>query len=279
MRFSQRIGKTPVKELLQINSIDVDLMNGLWNIILSDFFTQFSEVSSRYEESEKSEISRVVWRHFFKKPIDEIDQFDNGYVYVPGFLNYLKNWYFNADWYEVYDLIEFLISYNRDINFTNNCNFILKQEVSAYRIIEDKIVQITSEEEIMAIEDAKSSTSGLNSVNLHLNKALEMLSDRKNPDYRNSIKESISAVEAYCIILTGDSSATLGKALSMVENKHHIHKALKNAFSAIYGYASDSGGIRHALLESDSNIEFEDAKFMLVSCSAFINYLKVKSGA
>jgi len=26
----------------------------------------------------------------------------------------------------------------------------------------------------------------------------------------------------------------------------------------------------------ESNIDFEDAKFMLISCSAFINYLKVK---
>lgn len=30
------------------------------------------------------------------------------------------------------------------------------------------------------------------------------------------------------------------------------------------------------MIESN-NCEFEDAKYMLVSCSAFINYLKVKS--
>lgn len=48
------------------------------------------------------------------------------------------------------------------------------------------------------------------------------------------------------------------------------------AFAALYGYTSDSGGIRHSLLEDDISVSFEDAKFMLVSCSAFINYLKIK---
>ena len=51
---------------------------------------------------------------------------------------------------------------------------------------------------------------------------------------------------------------------------------MKNAFSALYGYASDSGGIRHKLLEDDINVKMEDAKFMLITCSAFINYLKAK---
>lgn len=77
-------------------------------------------------------------------------------------------------------------------------------------------------------------------------------------------------------IITGDTFATLGKALSEVEKKHSLHGALKTAFSAIYGYTSDSSGIRHALLETDTAVGFEDAKFMLVSCSAFINYLKYK---
>ena len=40
----------------------------------------------------------------------------------------------------------------------------------------------------------------------------------------------------------------------------------------IYGYTSNGDGIRHALLEEDS-LEYEDALYMLVSCSAFVNYL------
>mgnify|MGYP000481197346 CR=1 FL=1 len=52
----------------------------------------------------------------------------------------------------------------------------------------------------------------------------------------------------------------------------HIHPSMENAFSSMYGYTSDEDGIRHG------GIDFkwapaEDAKYMLVSCSAFVNYL------
>lgn len=39
---------------------------------------------------------------------------------------------------------------------------------------------------------------------------------------------------------------------------------------------SEGGGMRHALEEGSDEIQFEGAKFVLVSCSAFINYLIVK---
>jgi len=95
------------------------------------------------------------------------------------------------------------------------------------------------------------------------------------PNYRNPIKESISAVESLCNLITGRKD-TLGDALKKLEAKVVIHPALKKGFSSIYGYTSDADGIRHGLLE-ETNLDFEDAKFMLVSCSAFVNYLIAKS--
>jgi hypothetical protein len=44
----------------------------------------------------------------------------------------------------------------------------------------------------------------------------------------------------------------------------------------MYGYTSDAEGIRHALMD-EPTLESEDAKFMLVSCSAFVNYLRSKA--
>lgn len=117
--------------------------------------------------------------------------------------------------------------------------------------------------------------SVFDSVNNHLEKALSFYSDRKNPDYKNSIKESISAVESMCCIICG-KKVELGKALGKLEkNGIYIHGAMKNGFQALYGYASDESGIRHGGIE-DKEVTEEDAKFMLVSCSAFVNYLKVK---
>ncbi|MGR6868629.1 AbiJ-NTD4 domain-containing protein, partial [Acinetobacter baumannii] len=51
-----------------------------------------------------------------------------------------------------------------------------------------------------------------------------------------------------------------------------LHPAFKKALTSLYGYTSDSDGIRHALLD-ESTISYSDAKYMLVSCSAFINYV------
>jgi len=103
------------------------------------------------------------------------------------------------------------------------------------------------------------------------------MASKKSPDYANSIKESISAVEAISQLITGNQKATLGDALRQLENKlgGGIHPALRNAFNSLYGYTSDAQGIRHALL-GKSDLDVEDAKFMLIACSAFINYLVVK---
>ena len=55
--------------------------------------------------------------------------------------------------------------------------------------------------------------------------------------------------------------------------KSEIHPALKTAFEKLYGYTSDANGIRHANGIGEGNSTFAEAKYMLISCSAFINYL------
>ena len=100
-----------------------------------------------------------------------------------------------------------------------------------------------------------------------------MYADKKNPDYGNSIKESISAVESLSKIVVQNNKATLGQALKAIEKKYHIPESLQKAFSALYGYTSNEGGIRHSLLEKNVKIDLEEAGFMLIACSAFVNYL------
>lgn len=157
--------------------------------------------------------------------------------------------------------------------YSESINAILEQEKSGYRIIGGIVSPIIGQVEMECIEEAASSC--YDSVNTHLQKALQHYSDREKPDYENSIKESISAVESMCCIITGMSGAqaTLGNALKHLEsNGLVLHGALKAAFGQIYGYTSDAGGIRHGGIDF-KNAPAEDAKYMLVSCSAFINYL------
>ena len=192
--------------------------------------------------------------------------------------DFVRKFFFSCQWIEVYDLIEFTATYappDLVAKFVNDSNFVLERELSAYRLIDKHIVEITSEQEVASIQEALQSTEQLSGVHAHLKTALALLSDRKQPDFRNSIKESISAVESIAQIITGDSNATLGEALKALEGKATMHRALKSSLSSLYGYTSDADGIRHAMLK-DPNLTFIDAKFMLVACTAFINYLVAK---
>ena len=153
-------------------------------------------------------------------------------------------------------------------------NFVFEKFMVGYRIIHEQIVPITTEEEKGSIEAAiKKSASA---VSEQLSKALRFLSDRKKPDYSKSLDCSISAVESQCRILLNDPNPTLGKALKKLEDKGiPLHGSLKAGFEKLYGFASDADGIRHAGL-NPSNVDADLAKFMLVSCSAFVNYLRAK---
>jgi hypothetical protein len=273
MKFSQRIGKEPVKTEFQIESMDNDLRTALWNAFQMFFFEKID--SDWILSSNFGTFFNTLWINFFKFQLDDIvNNFQDMHVAI-------KTSFFLFEWYEVYDFIEFVAQADSPANkdgFIKYCNKMMERELSGYRFVGNTIAKITDENELSAIEEAieNSSVTKLSGVNLHLKSALAKLSDRKSPDYRNSIKESISAVEAISIIISGNSKASLEQALKIIEQSVGLHGALKRGFIAIYGYTSDSGGIRHALL-GESNIEFEDAKYMLVSCSAFINYLIMKA--
>ena len=75
--------------------------------------------------------------------------------------------------------------------------------------------------------------------------------------------------------MTGKKNTTLGNALKIIEKEGKMHSSLKEGFSKLYGYTSSGDGIRHAMLE-EPNLSAADAKFFLLSCTAFINYLKAK---
>ena len=140
-----------------------------------------------------------------------------------------------------------------------------------YRFVGDCICRITSKEEINEIETALQSP--IEGVKAHIQTSIDLFASKQNPDYRNSIKESISAVESLCKIITQDPNATLGQALKKIEDekKLNLPQSLKQAFSILCGYSSSSHGIRHGLIQ-EPNLQQDDARFFLIACSAFINY-------
>lgn len=179
----------------------------------------------------------------------------------------------DCEWYEVFDFVDIhmaIIDEEKKAERAKQYNELFEQEKAGYRIIAGEVAPITNETEIQTIELA--AATPYPSVNQHIRKALAFYADIKSPDYENSVKESISAVEAMCCIITG-KDATLNKAIEKLKNSGvHIHPALEKAFVSLYAYTCDEKGIRHAGIDF-VNAPSEDAKYMLVSCSAFVNYL------
>jgi hypothetical protein len=269
------MGLTPVKSVIQKDSIDNDLRNGLWNI-LYDYYWSVSPMDvGLFYHPELESLCKSIWMDFFKEPTDTIGT----RYYWEVTYKILRVFFYKCKWNEIYEFIEFIANNysdeKRNKEFMESCNEVLKKELSAYRFIGGIITPITSEIEIKEIEDAIERTDSLKPVREHLMTSLKYFSDRKTPDYRNSIKESISSVESLCNLINGKKS-TLGKTIDILESKIKIHGALKEAFSNLYGWTSDADGIRHGMMD-DPNLDSEDAKFMLVSCSAFTNYLIVKA--
>jgi hypothetical protein len=278
MRFSQRIGKKPEKKEIQIEDIDLELRIRLWNIISIYFFDKLHD-DYRYSNTDFKKFAIAAYHDFYKFPIDALPS------EKAGVMAKFKKYFFEVKWFEVYDFIEFMLSFDyEDLNldveeFVALCNKVLESEFSAFRIVDRQIAPITNELEIGQIENAIDSTQEYTSfvaANIHLHRALEMLSDKTNPDYRNSIKESISAVESLSKVISNNQKDSLGGALDKIKGKQKIHQSLEKGFEQLYGYTSDNGGIRHALMDNQDCF-FEDALFMLVSSSAFINYLIAKT--
>ncbi len=271
MVFSERYNIVPSKAIL-INGLRETCKNKMFNS-LNIFFNDDLD----YDDAKGFYIYMVDF--FGEKLIDKVMSYPSSSIFSL-LINDINNHWDDFKWYQCFDFIEILLQFdymNTDegslIRLKDNLNGDLENEKMGYRIIDNQIVDITNREEIEEIENALDSDFDV--VNSHIQKSLELYSDRKNPDYNNSIKESITAVESMCCIICGEK-VELGKALGRLEkNGIYIHGAMKNGFQSLYGYTSDESGIRHGGIE-DKEVTEEDAKFMLVTCSAFVNYLKVK---
>jgi hypothetical protein len=272
MLFSQRKGLKPAQKPLQVEAIDDDLRNSLWSAVHEALLREYEPpsgltVSSKLEGSNLDWLFRAYWMLLFKWPTDQLPYGINDAIKI------VRDQFYRFLWYEVYDFLEFTAA-NAPEHLREHVrtyvNSVLRIENAGYRFLGAHIAEISSEEEVSSIVEAMATP--IAGANAHIEAAVALLSDKKNPDYRNSIKESISAVESISRAVVGDPKATLGAALSALQARIELHPAFRSALSALYGFTSDAAGIRHAMLEQ-SSVTHSDAKFMLVVCSAFVNFV------
>lgn len=259
-RFSERNGY--VKQVIHApETMTGGLRNRLWNVI-----------DTSIDYSKMDEVSAYLWHQFYKLPLDSRGIRDNynGKDWSVAWA-FIKREFMNGAWYAPYDLIEYLVA--PKYLSAAMINRELAAEAAPYRLVDGHIVQITDESELREIESAINEQDIFAVSSHHVRTALRLLSDRTHPDFRNSIKESISAVEAVGKALTGTNKGTLDDALRALSKSPLYVPALLEGFRKIYGWSSDQQGIRHSLKEAPT-VDYSEAKFFLVACSAFANYLK-----
>jgi hypothetical protein len=260
--FSERNGYKAVLDSMTPETVTSQLRNRLWNII-----------DRAINSDNIDRISFALFNDLYKLPVDtrgEIDHY-TATDWNP-VIKKIRHHFLNDPWYSVYDHLEVFMR----LNFINRSliSKTLSEEQAAYRIVDGHIIPISSETEIAAILEASSNNEGkFASSRQHIHAALSLLAKKPEPDCRNSIKESISAVEATVKAINGVSSDTLGRGLKSMRKREFADSALLEGFEKIYGWSSDKEGIRHALMDSPT-LGTAEAKFFLVACSAFSNYLR-----
>lgn len=275
--FSERKGLKTVSEIIQTGGMSQELRDSLWNMLHLAIWSREDFLVNHYEGDigKIDHFSEMLWFYYFKKPIDERPG-PKGPGQGHLILRTIREYYFKCSWNEVYDFLEAVIRITKEsipgLNLPKLLNEILCQELAGYRFVGGIAVDVTDEQEVEMLQEAVAD-SRFSGVSSHLRRALELLADRNRPDYRNSVKESISAVEAIARIITNSQKATLGEALNILEKSGKLHASLKSGFTKLYAYTSDADGIRHAMLD-ESNVTQADAKYFLLSCTSFVNYLK-----
>lgn len=281
--FSERNGYIKVPNVMQTKGMSNDLRNDIFNVMVAyivvtffdaDHYVRRGETDSLYSSlysraySEKyKSFFKSFYANILRQKITEIP-LDNNRAWTV-----FENYFDNAEWHEIYSLQEWFIKHfvTEDKlykKFAENLNGVLEKNLSGYRLINNLIVPITDENELAEIAEAMQIKQV--GIQQQLKDALQQLRDK---NYRGSVKESISAVETFVRTKTG--KITLGAALSELE-KFSIPNSLKQGFDKIYGWTCGPDGVRHAIMDNAQDVTLAEAKFMLVACSAFLNYLTMK---
>lgn len=292
--FSEKIGLSTCTIKMQTNEFDDRTRSLIGNHlydVLSVVFSYASTIGiSRYLNPSRQSPLQAMSSDFCKDVLSEVL---NVSVHLPS--NKFYNWEANYDRFaeiissapynEVLDFLwyvcHWIATHTTSTSFVheiyNGFNQLFEKEYVGYRFVAGEITPITNSLEIQEIEQA--CQIPFEGAHVQLQKALGFLSDREHPDYKNSIKESISAVESVCKVIANKPKAELGDALkALIAEGYPIQGALKTGILALYGYTCEAGGIRHAERETESTVTFEEAKFMMVTCSAIVNYLVAEYG-
>ena len=293
--FSQRYGYRPIIQQLALGEIPTafrEEIKALLDEVIPEDDNKCIPISTIYifcdifinicggtyqQFSEHKEVNKNY--DFESMEVSEVTSIPKSFI-----MNFLCQFVDNCEFFKLFDLLEKFIYNQKQLNlyahnyngnnriFGDVLNELFKKHHLAYTIYNGKIEPISNEFEgktyVAALDETKD--KGPLGAHSHLLKAGEHIIHEK---WADSVRESISAVEAVCRQIVGEN-ATLGSALKEIEKNYPLHPAFKKALSELYGFTSDENGIRHSLLDkSNAAVDEADALFMLGACASFVSYL------
>src|SRR5580658_3527275 len=100
LTFSQRMGLSPLRKALQIDSMDEALKNGLWNVVLEFLCDPLCEVPWFYE-CHSQLLIKWIWSEYFDRPMDRLPDKTREIA------NSFRGYFYTTEWNRVYDFLQF----------------------------------------------------------------------------------------------------------------------------------------------------------------------------
>lgn len=276
--YSDRQGITRFKDIIQFKELNNRTRNKIYNLVV-DAVKKLDAIH-RHDSLPTLQVSFVkcLYENAFgcnneDMPI-ETTQYGTPYVNLDCFNKQILDFIKSSTYSDIFNLIEMIVRIgmiNKKV-FQEEINKIFTDENVQHRLINDQITDLTNQEEI---ESVQSALDVKDEISNHFEKAMQLLYSRDNPDYANSVKESILAMEGYFNKVAGEKG-TLGATIKKLDDKGiNVHPALKEAISKLYGYSSDAEGIRHAGNGAATTTESE-ARLIFMMCIALYNYFRME---
>ncbi|MDR3541703.1 MAG: hypothetical protein P4L69_12170 [Desulfosporosinus sp.] len=179
-------------------------------------------------------------------------------------------------WYNIYDLIERLMSIMHETPYSYNPDT-FEQDLNEYFIengigwkVVNGILEMRGPESFeVVITNAQQieSKAGLITASKELHEAIADLSRRPNPDTTGAIQHAMASLECVAREATGNRKSTLGEI--MKQSGEIIPRPLDQAVIKAWGFASEHG--RH--LKEGLEPTFNEAELIVGICAAVGSYL------
>lgn len=151
-------------------------------------------------------------------------------------------------------------------------------EFFAYEFIKGSVIRKGRKHTVETADRAQyvMSDKRLQSARMHYSKALNFFRDRRQPDYANTVKEAVCAVESAGKDLFPQAKAsTLGELINWLKNKKNniaIPSALTNTFTSVYALRNSAEGVAHGSANG-GEITAAIAEYILSLSASTIIYL------